>query len=131
MMTGQKILVAEDDAVTRQLLEFKLKQLGCAVVSARDGEEAMKLAQVEKPVLIILDCLMPVIDGFEVLRRLKESPELRKIPVLMLTVKAKDNDIVTCLELGAEDYMTKPFSPAELVARVRKILRLQAGPGGR
>ena len=131
MMTGQKILVAEDDAVTRQLLEFKLKQLGCTVVSARDGEEAMKLAQEEKPGLIILDCLMPVIDGFEVLRRLKESPELRKIPVLMLTVKAKDNDIVTCLELGAEDYMTKPFSPAELMARVRKILRLPAGPGGR
>ena len=130
-MTGQKILVAEDDAVTRQLLEFKLKQLGCTVVSARDGEEAMKLAQEEKLGLIILDCLMPVIDGFEVLRRLKESPELRKIPVLMLTVKAKDNDIVTCLELGAEDYMTKPFSPAELMARVRKILRLQAGPGGR
>lgn len=131
MMTDHKILVAEDDAVTHQLLVFKLRQLGCTVLSARDGEEAMAIAQEQKPSLVILDCLMPVIDGFEVLRRLKESPDLQKIPVLMLTVKAKDNDIVTGLDLGAEDYMIKPFSPAELMARVRKILRLPSGPGGR
>ena len=123
MSTNHKVLVAEDDPITQQLLVFKLEQMGCTVFRAGDGETALALAEKERPALILLDCLMPVMDGFGVLRRLKESADLKNIPVVMLTVKAKDQDIVTGLDLGAADYMIKPFSPAELMARVRKILR--------
>ncbi len=118
----RKILVAEDEPQTAQLIEFKLKQQGFEVVHAKDGEEAARLIPLERPALVILDAMMPVMDGFEVLRRVKESPDLKDIPVIMLTAKNKDKDVVAGLELGAADYIVKPFSPAELVARVRKIL---------
>jgi two-component system phosphate regulon response regulator PhoB len=116
------ILLAEDEPQTAQLIEFKLKQVGYAVVHATDGEKALALVGPTQPALILLDGLMPVMDGFEVLRRLKENPRTRAIPVIMLTARARDKDVVTGLELGAADYMVKPFSPAELVARVRKVL---------
>lgn len=116
------ILLAEDEPQTAQLIVFKLKQVGFTVVHATDGEKALALVGTVKPVLIILDGLMPVYDGFEVLRRLKEDPHTRSIPVIMLTARARDKDVVTGLELGAADYMVKPFSPSELVARVRKVL---------
>ena len=121
------ILLAEDEPQTAQLIEFKLKQVGFTVVHAPDGEKALALVGTVKPVLIILDGLMPVYDGFEVLRRLKEDPHTRHIPVIMLTARARDKDVVTGLELGAADYMVKPFSPSELVARVRKVLGPVAG----
>ena len=117
-----KILVAEDEPQTAQLIEFKLKQQGFAVIHARDGDEAMNLLPREMPDLVVLDAMMPVMDGFEVLRRMKESPVLKNIPVIMLTAKSKDKDVVAGLELGAADYIVKPFSPPELVARVRKVL---------
>lgn len=117
-----KILVADDDPLLSRLVEFKLKQQGFAVVLAQNGEEAMSLAQSEKPALIILDGMMPILDGFEALRRLKESPDLRQIPVVMLSLKGKEEDIVNCLNLGAADYVLKPFKPGELVTRIRKIL---------
>lgn len=116
------ILLAEDEPQTAQLIEFKLRQAGYEVAHAVDGESAIALAATTQPVLIILDGLMPVMDGFEVLRRLKESPRFQKIPVIMLTARSRDKDVVGGLELGAADYMVKPFSPTELVARVRKIL---------
>lgn len=116
------ILLAEDEPQTAQLIEFKLKQAGFEVAHATDGESALTLASATQPVLIILDGLMPVMDGFEVLRRLKESPRFQRIPVIMLTARSRDKDVVSGLELGAADYMVKPFSPSELVARVRKIL---------
>ena len=119
MMT---ILLAEDEPQTAQLIEFKLKQAGYLVVHVTDGEKALGLAAPTQPALILLDGLMPVMDGFEVLRRLKEDPRTRHIPVIMLTARARDKDVVTGLELGAADYMVKPFSPSELVARVRKVL---------
>jgi DNA-binding response OmpR family regulator len=119
MMT---ILLAEDEPQTAQLIEFKLKQAGFVVVHATDGEKALALVAPTRPALILLDGLMPVMDGFEVLRRLKESPRTSHIPVIMLTARARDKDVVTGLELGAADYMVKPFSPSELVARVRKVL---------
>ena len=119
MMT---ILLAEDEPQTAQLIEFKLKQAGFKVVHAPDGEKALALVGPTRPALILLDGLMPVMDGFEVLRRLKEDPATRNIPVIMLTARARDKDVVTGLELGAADYMVKPFSPSELVARVRKVL---------
>jgi len=118
-----KILVAEDDALTAQLVSFKLKQQGFTVLSASDGETALALAQAEKPEVILLDCMMPVMDGFAVLRRIKESPELKATPVIMLTFRSKETDIINALELGAADYIVKPFSPAELMARIRKVLR--------
>jgi len=118
-----KILVAEDDALTAQLVSFKLKQQGFAVLSASDGETALALAQSERPEVILLDCMMPVMDGFAVLRRIKESPELKAAPVIRLTFRSKETDIINALELGAADYIVKPFSPAELMARIRKVLR--------
>jgi len=122
------ILLAEDEPQTAQLIEFKLKQAGFEVAHATDGESALTLAAATQPVLIILDGLMPVMDGFEVLRRLKESPRFQRIPVIMLTARSRDKDVVSGLELGAADYMVKPFSPFELVARVRKILGPAAEP---
>lgn len=116
------ILLAEDEPQTAQLIQFKLKQAGFTVAHATDGELALTLVEAARPVLIILDGLMPVFDGFEVLRRLKEDPRHQHIPVLMLTARSRDKDVVTGLELGAADYMIKPFSPAELLARVKKIL---------
>ncbi|MFM8468391.1 MAG: response regulator transcription factor [Limisphaerales bacterium] len=121
------ILLAEDEPQTAQLIEFKLKQAGFKVVHATDGEKALALVGPTQPALVLLDGLMPVMDGFEVLRRLKEEPRTRPIPVIMLTARARDKDVVTGLELGAADYMVKPFSPSELVARVRKVLGPAAG----
>ena len=116
------ILLAEDEPQTAQLIVFKLKQAGYEVVHVEDGEQALALLEITRPGLVVLDGLMPVMDGFEVLRRLKEDPRSRAIPVIMLTARARDKDVVTGLELGAADYMVKPFSPSELVARVRKVL---------
>jgi len=122
------ILLAEDEPQTAQLIMFKLKQAGFNVAHAPDGEQALALVASSQPVLILLDGLMPVMDGFEVLRRLKEDQRTRPIPVIMLTARARDKDVVTGLELGAADYMIKPFSPSELVARVRKVLGPAAEP---
>lgn len=116
------ILLAEDEPQTAQLIVFKLKQAGYEVVHVEDGEQALALLEITRPGLVVLDGLMPVMDGFEVLRRLKEDQRTRAIPVIMLTARARDKDVVTGLELGAADYMVKPFSPSELVARVRKVL---------
>ena len=121
------IMLAEDEPQTAQLIQFKLKQAGFTVVHAPDGEQALTLVAATRPDMIILDGLMPVFDGFEVLRRIKEDPRHRHIPVLMLTARSRDKDVVSGLELGAADYMVKPFSPTELLARVRKILGSVAG----
>ena len=117
-----KILVADDDPLLSRLVEFKLKQQGFEVVLAVNGEQALTLARSEKPSLIILDGMMPILDGFEALRQLKETAELRHIPVVMLSLKGKEEDIVNCLNLGAADYVLKPFKPGELVTRIRKLL---------
>ncbi|NBR84816.1 MAG: response regulator [Verrucomicrobia bacterium] len=122
------IMLAEDEPQTAQLIQFKLKQAGFAVVHATDGEQALTLVAAARPDLIILDGLMPVFDGFEVLRRIKEDPRHRHIPVIMLTARSRDKDVVSGLELGAADYMVKPFSPSELLARVRKVLGPAAEP---
>lgn len=118
-----KLLIADDEELLVELLEFQLQQAGFETVSAADGEVALDLAWKERPDLIILDCMMPVFDGFEVLRHLKSTPDLKKIPVIMLTARRTDADITTGLDQGAADYMVKPFSPVELLARVKKALR--------
>ncbi|MBG86055.1 MAG: response regulator [Verrucomicrobiales bacterium] len=116
------ILVAEDEPRTAQLIEFKLKQQGYEVNVVSNGEQVIKMLDVNQPSLILLDGMMPVMDGFEVLRRVKSSKEHRHIPVIMLTAKSREKDVVTGLDLGAADYIVKPFSPAELAARIKKVL---------
>jgi len=118
----KKIVLAEDEPQIARLVEFKLKKEGYQVVSKGNGEEALAAIKAEKPDLILLDVMMPVMDGYEVLRRVKEDENLKNIPVVMLTAKAQERDVVKGIDLGAEDYITKPFHPAELLARVKKIL---------
>jgi DNA-binding response OmpR family regulator len=118
-----KILIAEDEPVAREFLEYVLRQEGYKPIPAADGEMAWNLARKELPDLILLDVMMPFMDGFEVLRRLKESPELKHIPVIMLTACTGDADTNIGFDIGAADYVEKPFSIAKLLARVRKALR--------
>jgi len=115
-------LVAEDDPNSRKLLDFRLKSVGHEVIFAVDGGEALEMATKEKPELVLLDIIMPVMNGFQVLRKLKSQEETKNIPVIMLTSKAQEKDIVSGLEVGAVDYVTKPFSFAELNARVNRAL---------
>lgn len=117
-----RILVAEDDPGSLKLLDFRLKNVGHELIFAMDGGEALEIATKEKPDLILLDIMMPVMTGFQVLRKLKSQEETKNIPVIMLTSKAQEKDIVFGLEAGAADYVTKPFSFAELKARVNRAL---------
>ncbi len=118
-----KILVADDEPEAVELVEFNLKQAGFEVVTAADGAEALKKARLTGPALIVLDLLLPEIDGLEVCKMLRRDPATRAIPIIMLTAKAAEIDRVLGLELGADDYVTKPFSPRELVLRVKKVLQ--------
>lgn len=122
-MAKDKILVIDDERDILDLVEYNLKQNGYKVSCIATGEEALDEAINFKPDLILLDLMLPGVDGFDVCRDLKTQPETREIPVIMLTAKSEDIDVVTGLELGADDYITKPFSPRVLVARVRAILR--------
>ena len=121
-VSGKKILIAEDDPGSIKLLNFRLKSLGHETIFAMDGEEALEIAAKEKPDLVLLDIMMPVINGFQVLQKLKSQEETKNIPVIMLTSKVQEKDVVFGLEAGAEDYITKPFSFAELNARVNRAL---------
>jgi DNA-binding response OmpR family regulator len=118
-----KILVAEDEPVARDFLSYILQQEGYTPVLAADGDMALILAREEVPDLVLLDVMMPYVDGFEVLRRLKETPELQHIPVIMLTARTSDADVSVGFDIGAADYVEKPFSIAKLLARVRRALR--------
>lgn len=117
-----RILVAEDEPYILKMLDFRLRRLGHEIIGAVDGGEALEFALEEKPDLVLLDIMMPVMDGFQVLRWLKSQEETRNIPVIMLTAKGQEKDIVAGLETGAVDYVTKPFSFAELIARVNRAL---------
>jgi two-component system phosphate regulon response regulator PhoB len=123
MMAKEKILVVDDEEDILELVRFNLSREGCQVFCASSGEEALRLVRSETPDLIVLDLMLPGIDGLEVTRRLKSDPNTKHIPIVMLTAKGEEADIVTGLELGADDYVTKPFSPRILVARVRAVLR--------
>ena len=124
----QKILVVDDEPDAIELIEFNLKQAGYDVVTAADGAAALKKARTASPNLIILDIMLPEIDGFEVCKLLRRDPATAAIPILMLTARAAEIDRVLGLELGGDDYVTKPFSPRELVLRVKKILERAASP---
>jgi DNA-binding response OmpR family regulator len=117
------ILVIEDEKDILDLLEYHLKQSGFQVLTAADGESGLELALKKRPNLIILDLMLPVMDGKDVCRALKSNPVTLSIPVLMLTAKVEELDRVIGFELGADDYVTKPFSPRELILRIKAILR--------
>src|SRR3989454_5236036 len=118
-----KILVVDDEPDAVELVEFNLKSAGYEVVTAADGSEALKKARAHSPDLIVLDLMLPEVDGVEVCKILRRDPATSGIRVIMLTAKAAEIDRVLGLELGADDYVTKPFSPRELVLRVKKILQ--------
>ena len=122
-MSKSKILVIDDEEDILELLRFNLTKEGYQVCCASTGEQALSLARTERPDLILLDLMLPGIDGLEVAKRLKADPLTRNMPIVMLTAKGEESDIVTGLELGAEDYVTKPFSRKVLVARLRAVLR--------
>jgi two-component system alkaline phosphatase synthesis response regulator PhoP len=122
-MARVKILVVDDEEDIIELLRFNLSREGYQVFCAASGEEALRLVRSEIPNLILLDLMLPGIDGLEVTRRLKNNSDTKNIPIVMLTAKGEEPDIVAGLELGADDYVTKPFSPRVLVARVRAVLR--------
>ena len=118
-----KILLAEDEKQIGDMVAFKLTNSGHQVLRARDGEEALRLAIAERPDLILLDVMMPVLNGFEVLRRLKTDADLAPTPVIMLTAKGRERDVLGGLSAGAVDYIVKPFSLKELTARIEAALR--------
>mgnify|MGYP000426803920 CR=1 FL=1 len=120
---NKRILIVEDDRPIIELIEHYLGKEHFALLSTTSGDAALKMAVARKPHLVILDIMLPGIDGLEVCRELRKNPQTASIPILMLTAKAEESDKIIGLELGADDYMTKPFSPKELVARVRALLR--------
>ena len=122
-MNNSKILVVDDETYIVELVKFNLEKEGYKVVVANDGLSALEKVKSELPDLIILDIMLPKMDGLEVYRTLKLNPEYNSIPIIMLTAKGEDIDTVLGLEMGADDYIKKPFSPRELVARVKARLR--------
>lgn len=118
-----KVLIVEDEANIRQLVKYNLEKESYQVIEAEDGLQGLKLAKAEKPDLVLLDLMLPQMDGLEVCRTLKGNQATAAVPIIMLTAKSEEIDKVIGLELGADDYMTKPFSPRELVARVKAVLR--------
>jgi two-component system phosphate regulon response regulator PhoB len=127
VLSIETVLIVEDEEDIVGLIEYHLKQSGFQVLAATDGGVGLELAIKNRPDLIILDLMLPGIDGKEVCRALKSNPVTQPIPVLMLTAKAEELDRVVGFELGADDYVTKPFSPQELVLRIKAILRRRAG----
>jgi two-component system phosphate regulon response regulator PhoB len=123
MKHGPKILVVEDEPDAAELVQFNLRKAGFQVVIARDGEEAVRRARLEQPDLIVLDVMLPELDGLEVCKLLRRDSATAGVPIIMLTARAAELDRVLGLELGADDYVTKPFSPRELVLRVKGLLR--------
>lgn len=125
-MSGQTILIVEDEADIRELLAFNLQREEFATLEAEDGRQGLELARTRMPDLILLDVMLPGMDGFAVCRELERSPDTAGIPVIMLTARGEEVDRIVGLELGADDYVVKPFSVRELILRIRAILRRQA-----
>ncbi|MFC1467587.1 response regulator [Verrucomicrobiota bacterium] len=122
-MAGEYILAVEDEEDIRELLEFNLSRHGFDVATAESGEDALELINKNRPDLVLLDLMLPGLDGFEICRRIKSRDATKDIPVIMLTARGEEADVVTGLELGADDYMTKPFSPRVLIARINAVIR--------
>jgi DNA-binding response OmpR family regulator len=116
------VLVADDDPDILALVTFRLERAGYDVVGANDGEQALQLALAQPPDLAVLDVMMPRLDGYEVTTRLRQNERTRRIPIILLTARVQEADIARGFEVGADDYVKKPFSPQELGARVQAIL---------
>ena len=123
MTRSKKILVIEDEKDIQTLLQYNLQQAGYDAVVCENGEDGLWLAIEHKPDLILLDWMLPLLSGIEVLRQLRNRSDTREIPVMMLTARGEEGDRLRGLDGGADDYVTKPFSPAELVARIKAVLR--------
>ncbi|MCI0342336.1 MAG: response regulator transcription factor [Planctomycetales bacterium] len=124
------LLVVDDDPDMLGLLAYNLGRAGMSVLTASDGEKALALARTRKPDLVLLDLMLPGMDGIAVCRALRKASETSGTPIIMLTARADENDVVEGLEAGADDYVTKPFSPREVIARVKTVLR-RAGAAAR
>ncbi len=122
-MPKEKILVVDDEEDILELVRFNLSKEGYQVICAATGEKAVEMARAELPDLMVLDLMLPGMDGLEAAKFLKNNPETQNIPIVMLTAKGEESDVVTGLELGADDYVVKPFSPRILLARVKAVLR--------
>jgi phosphate regulon transcriptional regulator PhoB len=120
---AQRVLIVEDEPDIRDLLVFHLEREGYQVTACRSGAEALRVARAGPPDLVLLDLMLPELDGLEVCRRLRQDPATQGLPIVMLTARGDEVDRVLGLELGADDYVVKPFSPRELVARIRAVLR--------
>ncbi len=120
----KKILVVDDEPHMLRLVQFNLERAGYSVITAKDGQEALKILEKEKVDLIIADVMMPEIDGLELCKRVKADSKWKSYPVIMLTAKAQLTDRVSGREVGADDYITKPFHPKELLATVNNVLKL-------
>jgi two-component system alkaline phosphatase synthesis response regulator PhoP len=127
LMSSEKVLVVDDEENIRELVKYNLEREGYRVTTVGSGEEALQQVVSNQPDLIILDLMLPGIDGLDVCRKLKNNSKTTHIPIVMLTVKGEESDIVIGLELGADDYIAKPFSPKVLLARIKAVLRRRKG----
>lgn len=130
-MARARVLIVEDEVDIANLISFHLTREGYAPNIATSGRDALRAIEQQKPELVILDIMLPDLDGLEVCRKIKREPATQRIPVLMVSARGEESDIVVGLELGAEDYVTKPFSPRVLMARVKAALRRHEGEGAR
>ena len=121
-MSKGRILVVDDEIYIVHILDFSLGMEGYEVITALDGEQALEKLKTEKPDLIVLDIMMPKLDGYEVCKSIKSSPETRHIPVILLSAKGRNVDQKMGFDVGADDYITKPFSPRKLVERINQLL---------
>jgi DNA-binding response OmpR family regulator len=119
------VLVADDDQDLLDLVVFRLERSGIEVMAAADGEQALALVHERVPDCAVLDIVMPKLDGIQVVKRLRSEEATKQVPILLLTARTRESDVVSGLEAGADDYVKKPFSPLELLARVRKLLELR------
>jgi two-component system, OmpR family, alkaline phosphatase synthesis response regulator PhoP len=126
-MSKEKILVVDDEEDILELVRYNLVREGYVVLCALSGEDALRTATAEAVDLIVLDLMLPGIDGLEVARRLKQNTDTKDTPIVMLTAKGEEADVVSGLELGADDYLTKPFSPRILIARIKAVIRRRSG----
>ena len=125
---AQTILVVDDDPAIARLVRAYLEQAGFRAICAHDGATALRTLRTERPDLLVLDLMLPDRDGLEIARALRADPATAALPIIMLTARVDDTDRIVGLELGADDYITKPFNPREVVARVRAVLRRTSGP---
>ncbi len=123
------IVIVEDEADIAELVKYHLEKVGLSARIVEDGKQALELIFREPPALIVLDLMLPGMDGLEICRRLRSAPATQQIPIVMLTARTEEVDRILGLEMGADDYVPKPFSPRELVARVKAVLRRTAAPG--